>query len=624
MGWAKIMLACGARLLTLLLVFTGLASIAGTAFAEKRVALVIGNSDYVHAPTLRNPANDATAMAARLEKLNFEVVKGINLDQSGMRKAINEFAQDVASANVGLLFYAGHGLQVDGVNYLLPIDAELHNEIDLQFQGVSVNLLLRIMESKKRTSIVLLDACRNNPLAEQLARSIGTGARGSTVSSGLARIDSGVGTYIGFSTSPSHVALDGDGDNSPFTTALLDHISTPGEDIESIMRNVREDVIDMTNGSQVPWGNSSLVGHGFVFNKAPASKKEEKVASLAPPPVAPLSKPATPPSTDQALSATDKQLELAFWNAIKDQNDVRMLLSYLSKYPNGEFAELARLKIDAAITGRSVPLNDRAVTAQPPAPPAVKPSDQAASEKTPRASGAESGGMTAEDVYWQSISNSKDPGFFEAYLQQFPNGTFSSLAKLKIELLKRAAAAQKQAEARKQSEASNNNKPDTQPDQVASLEKRSLDVRPVQPQPEIVREPTREDIRAIQEELNRLGCSVGRADGIWGSKSRSALSDYADNAGVKLASLEPSLSLIEDLKVQKGRICPLVCGRGFVERNGQCERIATTPARQPTASSPPRVVQQVAPAPAPQIRRRIIRQPNLRQSPFQDHGTEDP
>jgi len=461
-----------------LLAFVFLAIATAGAHAEKRVALVIGNSKYKHAAELRNPANDANLVADKLSALSFQVIKGIDLDEGGMRQAINEFAHDLATAEVALLFYAGHGLQVSGQNYLLPVTADLKNEIDLQFQGVAVNFLLRIMESSNRTSILLLDACRNNPLADRLARSM-TSGRGATVSSGLARIETGVGTYIGFATSPDSVALDGDGDNSPFTTALARYISSPGVDIESIMRNVRSDVISATNGHQVPWGNSSLIGRGFIFNKA-ESEGSAKVAAAAP--------------GKESGAQTSRELESAVLNTMRDQT---------------------------------------------------------------------------EAIYWQSIQGADDPQYYEIYLKRFPNGVFAEIARLKIDALKRSAAAKDESKAEEPAA--------KQFDEAAPADVARLDTKTqVEPEPQegaqsAAAEPlTRESIAEIQSELVRLGCLGGRADGIWGNQSRRAVEAYAQEKGAKLASLEPTLDLFNELKAVGERVCPLTCGRGEALVDGAC------------------------------------------------------
>jgi uncharacterized caspase-like protein len=221
---------------------------------------VIGNSNYISAPPLRNPKNDATDIAATLRKLGFEVVEGTDLTRRDTDQAIREFGRKLEGADLGLFFYAGHGLQVNGRNYLVPIDAKLERSGDLALDAVDIGVVLAQMEAEKRVNLVLLDACRDNPFSRSLARSMSTGSRSSSVGVGLASIQSAIGTMIAYATQPDNVALDGEGRNSPFTGALLKHIGTPGLDITTVMRRVRADVITATREKQVPWDHSSLIG----------------------------------------------------------------------------------------------------------------------------------------------------------------------------------------------------------------------------------------------------------------------------------------------------------------------------------------------------------------------------
>jgi hypothetical protein len=226
---------------------------------EVRVALVIGNGRYRSVAPLANPANDAADIAAALRKLGFDVVEGRDLDKRGMEDKVREFSRKLDRASLALFFYAGHGLQVAGKNYLVPVDAKLERPGDLAFDAMDVSQVLAQMEADQRVNLVFLDACRDNPLARTLARSLGT--RSASVGQGLASIQSAVGTLIAYATQPDNVALDGDGQrNSPFTTALLRHIATPGLEISTLIRRVRADVIAATQKKQVPWDHSSLVG----------------------------------------------------------------------------------------------------------------------------------------------------------------------------------------------------------------------------------------------------------------------------------------------------------------------------------------------------------------------------
>ena len=226
--------------------------------AGPRVALVIGNGRYRHATPLINPANDAADIATALRKLGFEVIEGIDLDKRGMEDKIREFGRKLDRASLALFFYAGHGLQVGGKNYIVPVDSKLERPADLDFETLDIGVVLGQMEAEQRVNLIFLDACRDNPLSRSLARSMGT--RSASIGSGLAQVRSALGTLIGYATQPDAVALDGDGRNSPFTTAMLRHLATPGLEISALMRRVRADVVQVTQGRQVPWDHSSLLG----------------------------------------------------------------------------------------------------------------------------------------------------------------------------------------------------------------------------------------------------------------------------------------------------------------------------------------------------------------------------
>lgn len=232
------------------------------ASADKRVALVIGNSAYVHAPPLANPRNDAADMAAKLKELGFEVVVGLDLDKAGMERRIRQFAESMADARMALFFYAGHGLQVAGKNYLVPTDAALETVPSLDFEATPFDFIQQQMERHPSVNVYILDACRNNPLGRSLARAMGT--RSAAIKPGLAKIQAGrQDTIISFSTQPDNVALDGTGRNSPFSATLLKHLAAPDKDMAAVFVAVRKDVLAATDGGQVPWENSSLTGQFF-------------------------------------------------------------------------------------------------------------------------------------------------------------------------------------------------------------------------------------------------------------------------------------------------------------------------------------------------------------------------
>jgi uncharacterized caspase-like protein len=305
--------------------------------AEKRVALVIGNSAYRNAPALPNPHDDAAAIADALQKLGFSVQSGFDLGRAATEQMLRAFGDTLGDADVALFYYAGHGLQVDTRNYIVPVDAMLATENDLPFEAVDLTLVLSLMERRPRINLVFLDACRDNPLAQNLARSMGA-SRSMAVSRGLAIAESGIGTLLVYATQPGNVALDGSGAHSPFTQGLLDYIATPDIEVRQMLTRVRAEVLQATGGKQVPWDHSSLTGDFFFVPRGLA---------VAAPPEAP---------------AADR--ELAFWESVKDSHDAADFQAYLGQYPGGTFAALARNRLAALQSQATVAPTP---TAQPPA-----------------------------------------------------------------------------------------------------------------------------------------------------------------------------------------------------------------------------------------------------------------
>ncbi|MEZ5924245.1 MAG: caspase family protein [Hyphomicrobiaceae bacterium] len=254
----------------------GLGIQARSTAAETRIALVIGNGAYQNAGVLRNPPNDARRMAEALGKVGFEVMAYENLDQSGMKRAVRDFADKLEAAGrdtVGLVFYAGHGIQVGGINYFIPVNAEIDKESDVAIESVSADdVMAALANARNRLNIVILDACRNNPFARSFR----------SASRGLARLDAPVGSMVAFSTAPGQVAADGEGDNSPYTAALVDVLEQPSVKIEDVFKRVRERVYESSGGQQVPWESSSILGDFYFSGSAPASEAIPGV-SVTPP-----------------------------------------------------------------------------------------------------------------------------------------------------------------------------------------------------------------------------------------------------------------------------------------------------------------------------------------------------
>jgi uncharacterized caspase-like protein len=236
---------------------------------ERRVALVIGNGAYQNVPQLENPANDARAMADKLASLGFNVIGGYDLTKAQTQTAIAKFAEAVRGADIGLFYYAGHGMQVSGSNYLVPVDAALKDEISLDFETVPIDFVWRQMSRSTKVRIVLLDACRDNPLAKRFA------ASGGQPSGGLAEMQiesagSG-GALIAFATSPGQVAYDGADGHSPFTSSLIAHLGDPNSSLTSVMTRVTGDVFKATDGHQRPWVNVSLTDDVMLNRTAVAA-----------------------------------------------------------------------------------------------------------------------------------------------------------------------------------------------------------------------------------------------------------------------------------------------------------------------------------------------------------------
>ncbi len=269
-------------------------AVTGHAASPTRVALVIGNGAYQGAP-LRNAVNDARSMGERLSRLGFHVITAENAGRDAMQKSILDFATLLQSDTTGLFYYAGHGIQSRGRNYLLPVDAEVVSERALKFQAVDVQAVLEEMAfAGNRINIVILDACRNNPFERRF--------RGG--SRGLAAIDAARGTLIAYATAPGSLAADGDGANGLYTTELLAALAVPDLKVEEVFKRVRIAVTDRTGGAQVPWESSSLTGD-FVFNR---QGKATQVAAAAP------------------AAAIASEHEALFWETIKNSDNPRALL----------------------------------------------------------------------------------------------------------------------------------------------------------------------------------------------------------------------------------------------------------------------------------------------------------
>lgn len=326
------------RYLTLLASLMCMALSISAAKADRRVAFVVGNGSYKNVAQLPNPPIDAKAMAATLRNVGFEVIEGSNLSRDQMTEKLLDFGRKAQGSDIALFYYAGHGIAVGGTNYLLPVDADIKSEMDVKLgAAINIDLTLEQTMGDAKVKLVFLDACRDNPFAAKIKSNSAT--RSVNVQSGLAEMKSGEGTLIAFATGPGQTALDGqEGNNSPFTRALIDNITKPGVEIQQAMTAVRAQVNEETRKGQLPWGHTNLTGSVYL-NQAPTSQ----VANVAP----------TASGIVPAATGSSDGVELEYWRSVKESNKPEELNAYLSAYPNGQFKALALARLAAIKSGPS-------------------------------------------------------------------------------------------------------------------------------------------------------------------------------------------------------------------------------------------------------------------------------
>ncbi|MGH6826874.1 PQQ-dependent catabolism-associated beta-propeller protein [Methyloceanibacter sp.] len=293
------------------------------ALAEKRVALVIGNGAYANATQLPNPRNDAEDVAAALRREGFDTIVGVDLDQAKMQDTAIAFARAAREADVALFYYSGHAMQFGGVNYLMPVDAKLSDEADLR-RMARVDDILADLQQAKNLRILVLDACRDNPFADQLKRSIGL-TRAASAQRGLARIDTPQGMIVAFSTQAQRTADDGTGRNSPYTAAFLKHIEEQ-EEIGRVFRRISTDVYEATQHRQLPELSLSMIGEYYLRGEG---------GTPSPNTAAPTPSPLPAPS-DPARDA---------WDATQNTDSIPVLEAFIAKFGDSFYASLAKAKL---------------------------------------------------------------------------------------------------------------------------------------------------------------------------------------------------------------------------------------------------------------------------------------
>jgi uncharacterized caspase-like protein len=513
---------------------------ADPALAEKRVALVIGMSEYQHAPRLPNPSRDAEAMTALFKKAGFDVVVSKrDLGVAELRRTIREFSETSRDADIALVYYAGHGIEVDGVNYLVPADAKLVSDFDIEDEAISLERVLKALDPAKRLKLVILDACRDNPFTRSMKRTVASRAIGR----GLAKIEPTMSdTLVAYAAKAGAVAADGDGQNSPFAIALLKYITEPGLDLRIAFGRVRDDVLKSTANRQEPFVYGSLGG---------------STMSLVPP------KPVDPEAEARV------HYELAAQVGTKEAWD-----SFLAKHPTGFFADLARgqkAKLTVAEQSR-VKADDARRQAE----------EQAAKKAADfrRQLEEQSARQTAEAKQKLSEQAKRD---LEQAREQIAEQAKKELDEARRELdtaQKQAEAARQQVEAaRRQAMAEAQTQVEQarrdgkeQPAKLAALTP-NQPAAPAAPAASVPAMDPADIARLLQAHLKRVGCDPGNSDGKWDDASKKALELFNKNAQTKFDIKLASLDALDAVRGKTDRVCPLVCPRGQKAEADRCVHI---------------------------------------------------
>jgi uncharacterized caspase-like protein len=479
------------------------------ALADKRVALVLGNSAYQNVPPLANPVNDAALMADTLKRAGFDVVDSRqNLSALETRRVLREFANKATDADIAVIYYAGHGIEIDGSNYLIPIDAKLERDNDVYDEAFSLDRILVSVESAKKLQLIILDACRDNPFAQTMKKTVAT----RSIGRGLAKVEpASPNTLIAYSAKAGSTAQDGDGKNSPFTVALANHLTKPGLDVRRAFGFVRDDVLKSTNNRQEPYVYGSLGGEDVPLVPVPAA------AAV----VAPAATAAAP--NPQADIRRDYELALQVGNRAAFD-------AFLAQHPDGFYASLARLQREKYVA------------------------DEAHAAAVERAKQTEQ-----ERVRLAATGAQK-----EAQARAEADAKAAERARLDAEKAQQAAQQQAADAERKRTDTAAATQPVTPqpaPDQNVKL----ASVNPAPTQTDIT--------KSVQSELRRVGCYSGNADGDWDSASRRSLSQFNRNAGMKLDTKTVSADTLDAVKQKPSRVCPLVCEHGFKADGDHCSRI---------------------------------------------------
>lgn len=527
------------RLFVLLFLATCLTTWLGTgaALAEKRVALVMGNSAYKNVARLANPANDAALVGGMFRKAGFDTVDvKLDLNVAEMRKALREFGGKAREADVAVVYYAGHGIELDGTNYLIPTDATLETDSDVLDETLPLDRALFAVEPAKQLRLVILDACRDNPFAKTMKRTIAARAIGR----GLAKVEpNSPNTMIAFAAKAGSTASDGDAKNSPFATALVERLPTPGLDLGKAFRFVRDDVLKTTGYKQEPYVYGSLGG--------------DDVPLVAAKPVA------TGPQANPQ-DAVRRDYELALQAGDRDAWE-----AFLQAYPEGFYANLARVQL------KKIGAEDaRAIAAEK--------ARQAEDEKARLV--AERAKKTEQDKAAAAAKAAEDARLAAEKAKQIEEAKAAAAEQRRkdAEAAVAKALADKQAieKARADKIASEKAASELAAKQAAEKvqrdgEQKVAAVAPTQTPPSL---SPQETAKLVQSELRRVGCLASNADGDWNATSQRSLALFNKHAGTKFDAKQASFDALDAIKAKPGRVCPLVCDHGFKADGDACVKIA--------------------------------------------------
>ena len=533
------------RRLAAFLFIASIACLAGQpALADKRVAFVIGNSSYQNVGALTNPANDATAITEMFKKAAFDVVESRrDLKNTEMRRALRDFTEKARDADIAVIYYAGHGIEVDGTNYLIPVDAALERDTDAYDEAIALDRILQAIEPAKQLRLVILDACRDNPFAKSMKRTVASRSLGR----GLAGVEpSRPNTLIAFAAKGGSTASDGDSKNSPFTTALLRHLVTPGLELGKAFRLVRDDVMNATANKQEPFVYGSLGGNDVSLVPAPA--------------VAPAGGNANPNADLR------RDYELAERVGTKEAWDSFILANPAGFYTDLAKAQRNKLAAEAARIAATEKAREAAEERARLAAEGAKATEQAKAAAQSKA--AEEARLAAEKK--KQVEDAKVAAAEQAKVAA------QAKAAEEAEKMRLAAEKKKQAEDAKLAAAEQLKAVEQQ--NRAAEEARKLEgakVAAVEPAKETVKSdgPAQDIPRLLQSELKRVGCKTGEVDGEWNASSRQALASFNDKTGTKFDVKIASIDALDAVKAKPGRVCPLECDRGSRANGDTCVKI---------------------------------------------------